>query len=232
MRSEFSGRYFVADISDKHTALLASVTQIVTAHLSNGNTALPTENVPAFIREVHATIRTIAGGQDEPAEDTHQDVKATLVPAVPIDQSVSPDYIICLEDGKQLKMLKRHLMSRYQLTPAQYRERWNLPKDYPMVAPAYAERRAAVARDIGLGRKGRTPTPEKTVEKVVATAEVMPPETTLTDASRPAGSTGRPARRSSPAKSKQDKPVQPAPKKEQPVRPRAARRSKQTPSEA
>ena len=77
-------------------------------------------------------------------------------PAVPVKKSVLPDHIICLEDGKKLKMLKRHLKTSYDLTPEQYRERWGLPADYPMVAPNYAKRRSALAKEIGLGKRGRT----------------------------------------------------------------------------
>lgn len=146
-------RAIVDDINHKNPDLLAAMTQIVAAHLANSNTSLPTENVPAFIREVYTTIRNVNTTGQSATDPVPPETPTAPTPAVPIGQSVFPDYIICLEDGKKLKMLKRHLMSRYQITPAQYRERWNLPKDYPMVAPAYAQRRAAVARAIGLGRR-------------------------------------------------------------------------------
>ncbi|QIP36245.1 MucR family transcriptional regulator [Komagataeibacter nataicola] len=146
-------RAIVDDINHKNPDLLAAMTQIVAAHLANSNTSLPTENVPAFIREVYTTIRNVNTTGQSATGPVPPETPTAPTPAVPIGQSVFPDYIICLEDGKKLKMLKRHLMSRYQITPAQYREKWNLPKDYPMVAPAYAEHRSAVARAIGLGRR-------------------------------------------------------------------------------
>ena len=90
------------------------------------------------------------------------------MPAVPIKKSVGRDYVICLEDGKKLKMLKRHLATRYQMTPAEYRQRWGLPKDYPMVAPAYAEARSLLAKTIGLGR------PRKAAPSVTVSAAMAP----------------------------------------------------------
>ena len=94
---------------------------------------------------------------------------AALVPAVPVRKSVTPEFIVCLEDGKKLKMLKRHLATRYNLTPAAYRQRWGLPNDYPMVAPAYAAQRSALAKSIGLGRKradaATGPEPEPVAQK-------------------------------------------------------------------
>ena len=98
-----------------------------------------------MIRAVHATlIALVANG----AQDTPE-------PAVPVKRSVTPDYIICLEDGRKLKMLKRHLRTAYDMTPAQYRDKWQLPMDYPMVAPNYAKARSTLARKIGLGRGRR-----------------------------------------------------------------------------
>ena len=99
-----------------------------------------------LIRRVHATL---TGTQKPPAEAAAEKQQ----PAVPPKKSVFPDYIICLEDGKKLKMLKRHLQTSYSLTPAQYREKWGLPHDYPMVAPSYAEKRSTLAKTIGLGRR-------------------------------------------------------------------------------
>ncbi|CCA93247.1 MULTISPECIES: MucR family transcriptional regulator [Novosphingobium] len=123
--------------------LLALTADIVSAHVSNNNLSIA--DVPALIVNVHASLAGL-GAADEPAA-------AEQEPAVSIRRSVKPDYIVCLEDGKKLKMLKRHLMTHYQLTPDQYRAKWNLPTDYPMVAPDYAERRRALAKKIGLGRK-------------------------------------------------------------------------------
>lgn len=122
--------------------LLDLTAQIVSAHVSNNSFA--SEGLPALIRDVYAALES--AGQAAPEQEK-------LQPAVPIKRSVFPDYIVCLEDGKKLKMLKRHLQSAYGMTPEQYRERWGLPTDYPMVAPNYAERRSTLAREIGLGRK-------------------------------------------------------------------------------
>jgi predicted transcriptional regulator len=117
--------------------------EIVSAHVRNA--ALPSGELPEMIRAVHATlIALVANG----AQDTPE-------PAVPVKRSVTPDYIICLEDGRKLKMLKRHLRTAYDMTPAQYRDKWQLPPDYPMVAPNYAKARSTLARKIGLGRGRR-----------------------------------------------------------------------------
>ena len=124
--------------------LLALTAQIVSAHLAHNSVAAA--EVPGLIRDVHATLTGLASGAAAaPAE------KPT--PAVPIKKSIHPDYLICLEDGKKLKMLKRHLKSAFNMTPEQYRERWGLPPDYPMVAPNYAARRSELAKSIGLGTK-------------------------------------------------------------------------------
>lgn len=129
-------------MSEEKSELLGMTTEIVSAHLNNLNA--PVENLSALIKEVYETLKNI---------DTAPAEAEKLTPAVPVKKSVYPDYIICLEDGKKLKMLKRHLMSAYGMTPEDYRARWNLPADYPMVAPAYAEKRSTLAREIGLGRK-------------------------------------------------------------------------------
>lgn len=220
----------MTDTSDKHPALLASVTQIVTAHLANDNTALPTENVSAFIREIYETVKNIDQTPVEPNGNSKPEAKVTLTPAVPIDQSVSPEYIICLEDGKPLKMLKRHLMSRYQMTPEQYRKKWNLPKDYPMVASSYAERRAVVARNIGLGRKNRTALSGSTGETKAETAELTLPETLDTSSSATTGANPQSARRTRPAKPKPAKTTPAASKNEQAAKARSARPRKSPPS--
>jgi len=129
--------------------LLGLTAQIVSAHCSNNQ--VEAGALPALIHQVFQALAGAgtpeASAKDEPAPQ----------PAVPVKKSVFPDYIVCLEDGKKLTMLKRHLSSRYNMTPAQYRERWGLPPDYPMVAPNYAERRSALAREIGLGRKPANP---------------------------------------------------------------------------
>ena len=128
--------------------VLALTAKIVAAHVSNNTVTLT--DLPGLIHQVHQALRGV-GSPSSPA--------ARPQPAVPIKKSVMPDHIVCLEDGKKLKMLKRYLRSRYKLSPSEYRERWNLPPDYPMVAPNYAQKRSDFAKKIGLGkgdgRKGR-----------------------------------------------------------------------------
>lgn len=130
-------------LPDPSLPLLKLMTRIVTAHVAHN--PVTADELPALVRAIYAAL----AGVGTPASET----VAAPVPAVPVRQSVFPDYIVCLEDGKKLKMLKRHLGSVYGMTPAQYRERWGLPADYPMVAPSYAERRAVLAREIGLGSR-------------------------------------------------------------------------------
>jgi predicted transcriptional regulator len=121
-------------------------TDIVVAHVSNND--IPAQDLPGLISEVHRALSDVAAGPAPEAE-------ARPEPAVPIRKSVNPDFIVCLEDGKKLKMLKRHLMTAYNLTPEAYRARWDLPADYPMVAPNYARHRSRLAKTIGLGVRGR-----------------------------------------------------------------------------
>ncbi|MFT8790630.1 MucR family transcriptional regulator [Komagataeibacter saccharivorans] len=128
--------------TEQDFSCLELTAQVVSAHVSNNSVAAT--DLPDLIRNVYQALATVGRPVDEPEK---------LQPAVPIRRSVFPDYIICLEDGKKLKMLKRHLHSAYGMTPEQYRERWGLPPEYPMVAPSYAERRSSLAREIGLGRK-------------------------------------------------------------------------------
>ncbi|MCB9991248.1 MAG: MucR family transcriptional regulator [Rhodospirillales bacterium] len=134
----------MADQPD-HTDLLALTTEIVSAHLSNNQ--VQTEEIPNLIQKVYKTLSNVNGESSVMAERPQ--------PAVPIKKSVTPDYIVCLEDGKKLKMLKRHLKTAYNMSPEEYRERWGLPADYPMVAPNYAEQRSKLAKEIGLGTTGR-----------------------------------------------------------------------------
>ena len=122
--------------------LLEFTTEIVAAHAGN-NTVAP-EDLPRLIQDVYKTLSGLGGQPDRPK------------PAVTVKKSVFPDYIVCLEDGKKLKMLKRHLKTAYDLTPDQYRARWGLAADYPMVAPDYAKQRSSLAKKIGLGRKPGT----------------------------------------------------------------------------
>ena len=125
--------------------LLQLTSQIVAAHVTNNSVA--TGDLPALIEQVY---RTLANVDNEPAPQEERPQ-----PAVPIKKSVTPDYIVCLEDGKQLKMLKRHLKTAYNMTPEEYRERWGLAADYPMVAPNYARQRSRLAKEIGLGTRAR-----------------------------------------------------------------------------
>ena len=129
--------------------LLSLAAQIVSAHV--GHNAVPVEDLPALIKSVYATLV-------QPEAQTPEPEKRE--PAVPIKKSVFADHIVCLEDGKKLKMLKRHLHTSYGLTPEQYRAKWGLPANYPMVAPNYAEKRSTLAKAIGLGRKPAAPEPE------------------------------------------------------------------------
>ena len=125
--------------------LLTLTSNIVSAHLAHNTVS--TEDIPALIRKVYSTLANV--NQDNVTSSERPQ------PAVPIKKSIHADYIICLEDGKKLKMLKRHLKTAYNMTPEQYRERWGLPADSPMVAPNYANPRSKLAKDIGLGTRGR-----------------------------------------------------------------------------
>ncbi|HEX3346578.1 MAG TPA: MucR family transcriptional regulator [Acetobacteraceae bacterium] len=127
--------------------ILSLTARIVSAHV--GHNAVTPDVLPALIQSVYRTLANV----DTPQQSDKPQ------PAVPVRRSVFPDYIICLEDGKKLKMLKRHLMTSYSMTPEQYRERWGLPHDYPMVAPSYAQRRSTLAKQIGLGRKPQAAPP-------------------------------------------------------------------------
>jgi predicted transcriptional regulator len=138
------------DEDSKPQELLSLTTEIVASFA--GNNTLAVSDLPALISSVFQALR--ATGQVEAEK-----MAEAPVPAVPIKKSIGTDFLICLEDGKKLKMLKRHLASRYNMTLEDYRRRWGLPKDYPMVAPAYSAQRSALARGIGLGRKPAAPSP-------------------------------------------------------------------------
>jgi predicted transcriptional regulator len=125
--------------------LLRMTTDIVASFLTHNS--VPAENVPDLIRSVHNTMGEISGTAAKPEPKSK--------PAVPVSKSVTDEYIICLEDGKKLKMLKRYLRSQYDMSPDDYRRKWGLPSDYPMVAPAYSRKRSSFAKSIGLGRGGR-----------------------------------------------------------------------------
>lgn len=128
--------------NDVAELLITLTADIVAAHVSNNSVAV--SDVSTLISNVHAALSGVSG----PAVVA----ETTLEPAVPIRNSVKRDFIVCLDDGKKLKMLKRHLMTHYGMTPEDYRAKWGLPADYPMVAPAYAEQRRELAKSIGLGR--------------------------------------------------------------------------------
>jgi predicted transcriptional regulator len=133
----------MTDFSDLQETYITLTADIVAAHVSNNSVAV--SDIPTLIHNVHTALVGLGGPvAAEPVK---------LEPAVSIRASIKPDYIVCLDDGKKLKMLKRHLMTHYGMTPDQYRAKWGLPNDYPMVAPNYAEQRRVLAKQIGLGRK-------------------------------------------------------------------------------
>lgn len=119
---------------------------IVSAYLSNNPT--PASEIPALISQVHAALQRVSTGRTEAPQEPAK-------PAVSIKKSVAPDYLVCLEDGKRFKSLKRHLRTQYNITPEQYRDKWGLPADYPMVAPNYAVERSQLAKKMGLGQQPR-----------------------------------------------------------------------------
>jgi predicted transcriptional regulator len=131
--------------NDLQETLVTLTADIVAAHVSNNSVAV--SDLPLLISNVHGALTGL--NKPAPVAEVKQE------PAVSVRSSIKPDYIVCLEDGKKLKMLKRHLMTHYQMTPEQYRTKWNLPADYPMVAPNYAEQRRTLAKKIGLGTKRR-----------------------------------------------------------------------------
>jgi predicted transcriptional regulator len=135
----------MTDLSVSPETLITLTADIVSAHVSNNSVAV--SDLATLIQHVHQALNGL--GDEVVAPAVPQE------PAVSIRASVKPDHIVCLEDGKKLKMLKRHLMTHYQMTPEQYRAKWNLPADYPMVAPNYAEQRRALAKKIGLGTRPR-----------------------------------------------------------------------------
>ena len=129
---------------DESTLVVDMAAEIVSAYV--GNSSVPAEELPGLIQQVHRTLVGLTvDGAPTPAAPT-------LTPAVPVKKSITQDHIVCLEDGRKLKMLKRYLRARYDLSPEEYRRRWGLGPDYPMVAPLYAQRRSDFAKQIGLGR--------------------------------------------------------------------------------
>jgi predicted transcriptional regulator len=118
---------------------------IVSAYLRNHS--VPAGDIPGLISQIHASLARVSSGADLASEP--------LKPAIPVKKSITPEYLVCLEDGKKFKSLKRHLRTQYNMTPEQYREKWDLPADYPMVAPNYAQARSALAKQMGLGQQRR-----------------------------------------------------------------------------
>ena len=128
------------------SVLIELTARIVSAYV--GNNSVPSAEIPSLIGQVHSALKRVTVGQVAASAES-------LKPAVPIKRSVTPEYIVCLEDGLKFKSLKRHLRTRYNLTPDQYREKWGLPSDYSMVAPNYAAARSQLAKQMGLGQQRR-----------------------------------------------------------------------------
>jgi predicted transcriptional regulator len=135
----------MADTTDNPNTI-ALTAEIVSAYVSNNTVA--SADIPALINQVHSALLRVSS---EEAQSPSEPLK----PAVPIKRSINPDFIVCLEDGKKFKSLKRHLRTQYNMTPEQYREKWALPSDYPMVAPNYAAARSQLAKQMGLGQQRR-----------------------------------------------------------------------------
>jgi predicted transcriptional regulator len=144
---------------ENDAGLLELTTSVISSYVAHND--VPASELAGLIASTYSALAKLGGEPAPPAA-------AALVPAVPIRKSVTPDAIICLEDGKKFKSLKRHLSSAYGLTPEQYRTKWGLPVDYPMVAPHYAEARSALAKSMGLGRKAAVPAVTVASEKTTA----------------------------------------------------------------
>jgi predicted transcriptional regulator len=128
------------------TDYIGLTAEIVSAYVSNNTVA--SGDIPALINQIHSALLRVSSGEGQPSSEP-------LKPAVPVKRSINPDFIVCLEDGKKFKSLKRHLRTQYNMTPEQYREKWSLPADYPMVAPNYAAARSQLAKQMGLGQQRR-----------------------------------------------------------------------------
>ena len=126
------------------TQFIALTADIVSAYVSNNT--VPANDIPNLINQVHLALLRVSGGQNETQPEP-------LKPAISVKKSITPEYIVCLEDGKKFKSLKRHLRTQYNMTPEQYRDKWGLPPDYPMVAPNYAVARSQLAKKMGLGQQ-------------------------------------------------------------------------------
>jgi len=149
VNSEAGSRENMADPAAPKMAedeLLRMTAEVVSAYVSNNTVA--SADIPALISQVHTALQRVSNGEAQASTEP-------LKPAVPVKKSINPDFIICLEDGKKFKSLKRHLRTQYDVTPEQYREKWGLPADYPMVAPNYAAARSQLAKQMGLGQQRR-----------------------------------------------------------------------------
>lgn len=132
--------------TERRADFIGLTAQIVSAYVSNNTVS--SGDIPTLINEVHTALQRVADGDGRRAGEAPK-------PAVPVRRSIHADYIVCLEDGKKFKSLKRHLRAQYKMTPQQYREKWGLPHDYPMVAPNYAAARSRLAKQMGLGQQRR-----------------------------------------------------------------------------
>ncbi len=147
IQAQTTARTQVAMSDGKESGPFVGLTaNIVSAYVSNNSVAAA--DIPALINQVHAALLRVSSGQGDVSSEP-------LKPAVTIKKSITPDHIVCLEDGKKFKSLKRHLRTQYNMTPEQYREKWGLPLDYPMVAPNYAAARSQLAKQMGLGQQRR-----------------------------------------------------------------------------
>jgi predicted transcriptional regulator len=161
----------VAD--DTESELITLTAEIASAYV--GNNTVGAADLPSLILRIHQALAGVGAPTPKPA--------TPQTPAVPIRKSISDDYLICLEDGRKFKSLKRHLQTKYGLSPEDYRAKWGLPKDYPMVAPAYAAARSALAKQMGLGQGGRqakAPEPAKAPRKARAPKAIAPEDETFT----------------------------------------------------
>ena len=136
----------MASGGDHTTSFIELTANIVSAYVSNN--PVPAADIPTLINQIHSALMQVSAGRADAAAEP-------LRPAVSIKKSITPDHLVCLEDGKKFKSLRRHLRSQYNMTPEQYREKWGLPPDYPMVAPNYAAARSQLAKQMGLGQQRR-----------------------------------------------------------------------------
>lgn len=144
-------------MENSQTELLELTADLISAYVSNN--PVPTAELPALIAQVHESLKNLGTAAEEQQPEK-------LTPAVSVRRSITDDHLVCLEDGKKFKSLKRHLATHHDMTPEEYRAKWNLPADYPMVAPAYAAARSQLAKEMGLGRKRQeTPAPAKRARK-------------------------------------------------------------------